>query len=72
MDVRAKIKFYLEERGISQAFICEKTGIQNAKLSFALNGKRKLTIEEYQCICWALGVGVDQFMSPLSPAEIGA
>lgn len=64
METGIKIKSYLEERGISQAFLSAKSNIPPAKLSLALNGKRKLTFDEYESICWALGVGVDTFLEP--------
>ncbi len=72
MDVGLKIKAYMDERNISQVELSTKTGIPTCKLNLSLSAKRRFTFTEYQCICWALGVGVDQFMSPLSPAEVGA
>ena len=67
MDIGAKIKGYLDDRGISQAFVSSRSGIPPAKLNLALNGKRKLSLTEYELICWALGVGVDTFMEPKPP-----
>lgn len=64
MSVEHKIKTYLENKGISQAFISRKTGINRVKLNLSLNGNRKLTFDEYELICGALNVGVDQFLSP--------
>lgn len=69
MDVGTKIKNYLEEKGISQAFVSSRSGIPPAKLNLALNSKRKLSLSEYESICWALGVGVDAFMEPRPPAQ---
>ena len=67
MNVGTKIKSYLEEKGISQAFVSSKSGIPPAKLNLALNGKRKLSLSEYESVCWALGVGVSTFMEPRPP-----
>ena len=64
MDTGIKIKAYLEERGISQVFLSVRSNIPAAKLNLALNGKRKLTFDEYEAICFALGVGVDTFLEP--------
>ena len=64
MNVGTKIKDYLESKGISQAFLSMKSGIPSAKLNLALNGKRRLSLPEYESICWALGVGVDTFIEP--------
>lgn len=72
MDVGIKIKNYLDERDISQIWLCQKTNIPPAKLNLSLSGKRKMTFNEYQVICWALGVGVDQFMAPRPPEGVSA
>lgn len=70
METGMKIKSYLDERGISQVFLSEKSNIPAPKLNLALNGKRKLTFDEYEAICWALGVGVDTFLEPKPLARI--
>lgn len=67
MDVGIKIKAYIDERSISQTDLSAKTNIAPAKLCLSLSGKRRMTFAEYQVICWALGVGVDAFMSPRPP-----
>lgn len=67
MEVCTKIRKYLEQQNISQIELCEKAHISPSKLNLSLNNKRKLTFEEYQTICWALGVGVDTFMEPRPP-----
>ena len=72
MDVGMKIKGYLESIGVSQAFLSTKSGIPPAKLNLALNGKRRLSLPEYESICWALGVGVDTFMEPKPPKGVSA
>lgn len=58
------IKQYLKENGISQTFISKKTEINLPKLNLALNGKRKLTFDEYCLICGALGVSTSHFLKP--------
>jgi transcriptional regulator with XRE-family HTH domain len=63
------IKEYLNERGISQAFLCRKTHIGRAKLSLSLNGDRRLSLEEYAAICGALGVNTDYFLKPCKLEE---
>ena len=67
MDVGLKIKKYLEENGISQTFLSKKTGIELPKLNLALNGNRRFTFSEYECVCWALGVNTDKFLQPRMP-----
>lgn len=70
LDVGLKIKDYLDEKGISQAFISKKTGIPLPKLNLSLNGHRRMTFSEYQNICWVIGVNTDKFLTP-KPPEIG-
>lgn len=69
MDVGLKIKKYLEENGISQTFLSRKTGIELPKLNLALNGNRRFTFSEYECVCWALGVNTDKFLQPRMPKK---
>lgn len=67
------IKKYLEERGISQAYISEKAQISRAGFNLALNGKRKFTLTEYAAICYVLGVDTNFFLKPRLPdrKEVG-
>ena len=45
--VYQRIREYLEENGITQAFIAKKTGMTKQALSDSLRGERNLTAEEY-------------------------
>ena len=56
-----KVKQYLDENGIKYSFVSEKTGIPMNILSPLLNGKRKMSVEEYFSICNALGISVELF-----------
>ena len=62
MEVNFKIKKYLEEHGITQAFLERKTGISHNKLSRILNGKRKVSAEELGKITQVLNVSNDIFL----------
>lgn len=64
MTIEAKIKNYLQENGIKQKWLGEKTGIQDGKISLSLNGHRRLTFAEYELICGALDLPVDAFLQP--------
>ena len=68
MDVGTRIRRFMEQHDISQIALCEKAHISPSKLNLSLNNKRKMTFDEYQTICWALGVGVDAFMEPKAPS----
>ena len=67
MESNLEIRGYLEKKGISQAFVSRETGIPLSKLNLSLNGKRRLTLEEYALICGTLGVNTDRFLKPRMP-----
>ena len=67
MDVGVIVKEYLEENGISQAFVSRETNIHPVKLNMALNGNRKLGLDEYALICGALKVDTNKFLKPYLP-----
>ena len=70
MGVGTRIKDYLSETGISQEFLSRKANISRPKLSLSLNEKRRITFEEYERVCWALGVNTDRFLTPHKPERI--
>lgn len=55
------IKKYLEENGIKQNYLSEKTGIPPAILNAIMNDKRKIEVNEYLKICDALELPLDYF-----------
>lgn len=63
MELEQKVKMYIKENGLWQAFISRKTGIDSLKLNLWLNGYRRLTFFEYELICWVLDVNTDFFSS---------
>ena len=67
MCVGTRIKQYLMNSGISQSYVSEKSGIPPAKLNLSLNGKRRLTFEEYEVICGVLSVEAGRFLCPRLP-----
>jgi len=69
MPVGEKIKKYLESQELSQIRLSEETGISAPKLNLTLNGKRKMTFEEYELICGALKVSTSTFLKPKKPNE---
>lgn len=69
MQANLEIKKYLLENGITQAFLSRKTKISPSKLNMALNGERRLTLDEYSVICGVLEVNTDKFLQPRMPDE---
>lgn len=59
--VGKKIKKYLDENGIKYSYVADKIGMPMNMFSPLLNGKRKMTAEEYLLICKAIGVDAGYF-----------
>lgn len=61
MSTNERIKVYMEERGISHAFVADKAGIHKSKFSRMMNGKQSITVEDYEAICEGLRVSPTHF-----------
>lgn len=61
MTINAKISDYIKSRGIRQNFLAQKLGLDDAKASAMLNGKRKLTASEFLTFCEAFDVDPKAF-----------
>jgi len=72
VDIGIRIKQYLRDNGISQAFLSAKTRIPTPKLNLTLNARRKLSLEEYEAICIALGVSFGTFLKSSPPEDASA
>lgn len=57
----AMIKEYLDNNGIKYSFLANEIGIPINILCNMLNGKRKITVEEYFMICSVLKISIDYF-----------
>lgn len=62
MVVQSKVAQYLEEHGIKQSWLAQKTGLTDNMISGILNGKRKMTADEFVRICKAIGKNPNDFM----------
>ena len=60
--VGQRIKAYLEDNGIKQVFLSDKTGIPSMVLSNMFSGQRKIEVMEYYKICQALKVDLLTFL----------
>ena len=65
--LQKSINEYLQTNGITQASVSERTGITINALNLALNGKRKLTADEYIRICDVLKVPYNFFINKPIP-----
>lgn len=62
MAIAPAIRDYLRDHGIKQAFIAEKCGWSKQKTSCIINGKSKMTAEDYQALCKCIGVPYELFL----------
>lgn len=68
------IKEKIEEKGIKQSFIAEKSGIPGftaQKLSFSLTGRRNIQVHEFIAVCRVIGVNPMDCPNP-TEGEINA
>lgn len=63
------IKGYLDENGIKYSFVAEEAGIPANVFSTIINGKRKISAEEYFTICFILKVDTGFFADKLKHAS---
>ena len=62
MAIVPAVRNYLQEHGIKQSFVAEKCGWSRQKTSCLINGKYKMTAEEYQVLCKVLDVPYELFL----------
>lgn len=63
------IREYLSEKGIMQEYLVNKTSISSSKLSDVLNGKRKLTADEFIEIVIALGIDPNYVINKVNSVD---
>lgn len=54
MNVQQRVAEYVQDNGIMQKFIAEKTGLSAVKVSNILNLNQKMTADELELFCRAL------------------
>ena len=63
MNVQERVADYIQNSGIMQKFIAEKTGLSPVKVSLILNLKQTMTADELELFCKALNKQPNDFMS---------
>lgn len=71
MSVQQRVADYVENNGIKQAFIVEKTGLTRNVVSAILKSKRKMTVDELELFCRALNQKPSSFIIIGSKEEEG-
>ena len=64
MNVNLRLREIVEEKGLKQKIISEKTGMSADCISRILNATRKITAEEFLDICDALELDANEFRKP--------
>lgn len=59
---RDKLKKYIDNLGIKQKVIAQKSNMSETTLSNILNGKRKCEVNEFLSICNAISVNPNEFI----------
>ena len=67
IDAVLGIKLYLTKNGLTQKYVCDKTGISYERFCRIMKNKATMRLDEYEMICWALGVEVNEFLNPREP-----
>lgn len=62
MVVQKRVAQYINDLGIKQIAICEKTGISPTVMSAILTNRRKMTADEFELICKAIQKQPNDFM----------
>ena len=62
MVTQSKVADYVRNMGVKQSWLAEKTGLTESIVSDIFRGKRKMTADEFVCICKALGKNPNDFM----------
>ena len=62
MVVQTRVAEYIRNMGIKQTVISKKTGISVTALSAMLTNQRKMTADEFEKICIAIGKSPNDFM----------
>ena len=63
MNVQERVAQYIQNNGIMQKFIAEKTGLSPVKVSNILNLNQKMTADELELFCKALRKEPNDFIS---------
>lgn len=62
MRVYEKVRAFIDENGIKQVTVAQKTGISAVTFNAIMNGKRTLYADDLRDICLALNVSPELFI----------
>ncbi len=62
MDIQKRIAQFINDNGVKQSFLSEKTGLSRNIISGIMTSQRKMSADEYFMICQALNKEPNYFM----------
>lgn len=62
MTPNDRIRQYLEDHGIKQSFLADKCGWTRQRACKIINGKQKMTVDDFDAVCDALNVPCECFL----------
>ena len=65
-SVSERVRAYVVEKELSQKLIAKNMNISEGRLSLMLNGKRRMTVEDYLNLCNAMAVSPIKFLEQLN------
>ena len=57
-----RLRQYIDGQGLSRKLIAANMNVSESKLSLMLNGKRRITVDEYFDLCKAMAVDPRKFI----------
>ena len=63
VPIHELMKSYVNEKGLCQKLIAENMDTTESKVSLMLNGKRRMTVDDYIALCKAMAVPPTKFIS---------
>lgn len=62
VPIHELMKGYVDEKGLSQKLIAENMNTTESKVSLLLNGKCRMTVDNYIALCKAMAVPITKFI----------
>ena len=62
MSVYEKVRAYLDDNGLKQVTVAQKSGISKVTFNAIMNGKRTLYADDLRAICLALNVSPELYI----------
>lgn len=69
LSVYEKVRAYLDDNGLKQVTVAQKTGISKVTFNAIMNGKRTLYADDLRAICLALNVSPELFIDVKSKCK---